>query len=52
MLVTKEAETDQNRNVQYQLEMIATVLSEINRTKNSIDNFIQYRKIPTLDYYL
>ena len=38
ILVTKEAETDQNRNVQYQLEMRATVLSKIHRTKNFIEN--------------
>ncbi len=52
ILVTKEAETDQNRYVQYQPELIAEVLSETTRTKDTIDKFIQYRKIPTLQYYL
>jgi len=52
ILVTKEAETNQNRYVQYQPELIAEVLSETTRTKDTIDKFIQYRKIPTLEYYL
>jgi Uma2 family endonuclease len=32
--------------------LIAEVLSETARAKDTIDKFIQYRKIPTLNYYL
>ena len=52
ILITKEAETDQNRYVQYQPELIAEVLSGTTRAKDTIDKFMQYRKIPTLEYYL
>ena len=33
-------------------ELIVEVLSESARIKDSVDKFIQYRKIETLKYYL
>ncbi len=49
---TKEPETDANRYVQFQPELIIEVLSPATRTKDMVDKFIQYRKINTLSYYL
>lgn len=52
VFITKEPETDENRYVQFQPEIIAEVLSETNRTKDLADKIIQYRKISSLKYYL
>ena len=52
IFITKEKQTDQNKYIQYQPELIIEVLSESTRTKDSIDKFIQYQKIETLQYYL
>jgi Uma2 family endonuclease len=52
IFITKEKQTEQNKYIQYDPELIIEVLSESTRTKDSIDKFIQYRKIDTLKYYL
>jgi len=52
IMVTNETETDQNRYIQDKPTLIAEVLSETTRIKDTVDKFIQYRKIPTLQYYL
>jgi Uma2 family endonuclease len=52
IFITKEAETDENKYVQFEPELIVEVLSETTRTKDMVDKFIQYRKIKTLNYYL
>ncbi len=52
IFITKENQTEDNKYIQYQPELIIEVLSESTRTKDSIDKFIQYRKIGTLKYYL
>ncbi len=52
IFVTQEPETDENRFVQFQPELIIEVLSETTRTKDMVDKFIQYRKIDSLQYYL
>jgi Uma2 family endonuclease len=52
IFITKEKQTALNKYIQYQPELIVEVLSESTRTKDSIDKFIQYRKIETLKYYL
>ncbi len=52
IFITKEPETDENRYVQFEPELIIEVLSETTRTKDLVDKFIQYRKINTLNYYL
>jgi Uma2 family endonuclease len=52
IFITKEKQTSQNKYIQYQPELIIEVLSESTRAKDSIDKFIQYRKIDTLKYYL
>ena|SRR6185312_4033357 len=52
IFITKEAETDENKYVQFEPELIVEVLSETTRAKDMVDKFIQYRKIKTLNYYL
>lgn len=52
IFITKEAQTDENKYVQFEPELIVEVLSEATRVKDMTDKFIQYRKIETLDYYL
>ena len=52
IFITKETETDDNRYVQFQPELIIEVLSNTTRTRDMVDKFIQYRKIDTLSYYL
>ncbi len=52
IFITKELQTSQNKYIQYEPELIVEVLSESTRTKDSVDKFIQYRKIDTLKYYL
>ncbi len=52
IFITKKTETDENRFVQFQPELIVEVLSETTSTKDMVDKFIQYRKINSLNYYL
>ena len=52
IFITKEKQTDENKYVQFEPELIVEVLSETTRVKDMTDKFIQYRKIETLDYYL
>ncbi len=52
IFITKEPETDANRYVQFQPELIVEVISETTRTKDLVDKFIQYRKISALQYYI
>ncbi len=52
IFVTKEAETEENKYVQFEPELIVEVLSATTRTKDMVDKFIQYRKIKTLNYYI
>lgn len=52
IFVTKESQTEENKYVQFEPELIAEVLSEATRVKDMTDKFIQYRKIPYLKYYL
>ena len=52
IFITKEVETDKNKYVQFEPELIVEVLSEATRAKDLVDKFIQYRKIKTLNYYL
>lgn len=52
IFITKEAQTGENKYVQFEPELIVEVLSEITRVKDMTDKFIQYRKIKSLNYYL
>ncbi len=52
IFITREAQTNDNKYVQFQPELIVEVLSETSRVRYLTDKFIQYRKIETLNYYL
>ncbi|MEO8116818.1 MAG: Uma2 family endonuclease [Bacteroidota bacterium] len=52
IFITREAQTNDNKYVQFQPELIVEVLSESSRVRDLTDKFIQYRKIETLNYYL
>lgn len=52
IFISKEAQTDENKYVQFKPELIVEVLSEATRVKDVTDKFIQYRKIESLNYYL
>ena len=52
IFITREQETENNKYVQYEPELIVEVLSEFTRSRDMADKFIQYRKINTLKYYL
>lgn len=52
IFITREPETDENKYVQFEPELIVEVLSETTRAKDMVDKFIQYRKINSLNYYL
>jgi Uma2 family endonuclease len=52
VFITRETQTDENKYVQFEPELIVEVLSETTRVKDMTDKFIQYRKIETLKYYL
>ena len=52
IFITREPETENNKYVQYEPELIVEVLSEFTRSRDMADKFIQYRKINTLKYYL
>ncbi|HET7118117.1 MAG TPA: Uma2 family endonuclease [Hanamia sp.] len=52
IFITKEAQTDENKYVQFEPELIVEVSSETTRVKDMTDKFIQYRKIETLNYYI
>ena len=52
IFISKEKQTDDNKYVQFEPELIVEVLSETTRVKDMTDKFIQYRKIHSLEYYL
>ena len=52
ILVTREAQTDENRYVQFEPELIAEVISDFSRTRDMVDKLIQYQKFNSLKYYL
>lgn len=52
IFITREIETDNNKYVQFEPELIVEVLSESTRSRDMADKFIQYRKNNTLKYYL
>ena len=51
IMITKEFETGQNLYIQFESTLFAEDLSETT-LKDTVNRLIQYRKIPTLQYYL
>ncbi len=52
IVVTKEAQTDENRYVQFEPVLLAEVVSDFSRTRDMVDKLIQYQKFSSLKYYL
>lgn len=52
IFITREEQTDENKYLQFQPELIVEVLSEATRVRDMTDKFIDYRKIPSLQYYM
>ena len=51
-LLQKKLQTDENKYLPFEPELIVEALSEATKARYLVDEFIQYRKIKTLNYYL
>jgi Uma2 family endonuclease len=52
LLLTAEPESEGNEYVVYHPELIVEVLSKTSRTRDNVDKYLDYIKIPSLKYYL
>ena len=52
VFATKEPLTEANEYIQYQPELIVEVISPSSRITDTIDKYIDYTGIPSLNYYL
>ena len=52
VFLTKEVKTDNNRYIKYEPEIIIEVVSESTHSMDYVDKYIDYTKIPSLQYYL
>ena len=52
VFVTKEQQTNNNRYIKYEPEIIVEVVSETSQVTDYVDKYIDYTKIPSLTYYL
>src|SRR6266542_6334788 len=52
VFVTKEEKNENNRYVKYQPEIIVEVVSESTQITDYVDKYIDYTKIPSLQYYM
>ena len=52
VFVTKEEKTENNRYIKYQPEIIVEVVSESTQVTDYVDKYIDYTKIPSLQYYI
>lgn len=52
VFVTKEAKTEDNQYIKYEPVLIAEVVSEESQVSDYVNKYIDYTKIPSLDYYL
>jgi Uma2 family endonuclease len=52
ILVTPELQTDENRYVQFEPELLAEVISDFSRKKDLVDKLIYYQKFNSPQYYL
>lgn len=50
--ITKELVSEQNAYVRYEPELIVEVISKTSRTRDTIDKYLEYIKIPSLKYYI
>jgi Uma2 family endonuclease len=52
IFVTKEEKSENNRYIKYQPEIIVEVVSESTQVTDYVDKYIDYTKIPSLQYYI
>lgn len=52
LLLTTEPESEGNEYVVYHPELIVEVISKTSRTRDTVDKYLDYIKIPSLKYYL
>jgi Uma2 family endonuclease len=52
LFATKEAKTESNKYIKYEPEIITEVVSESSQVTDYVDKYIDYTKIPTLQYYM
>ena len=52
LFITRESKTEHNRYVKNEPVFIAEVVSESSQVNDYVDKYIDYTKIPSLDYYL
>lgn len=52
VFVTKETKTEDNQYIKYEPVLIAEVVSEESHINDYVNKYIDYTKIPSLDYYL
>ncbi len=52
VFVTKEEQTNSNRYIKYEPEIIVEVVSETSQVTDYVDKYIDYTKIPSLKYYI
>ncbi len=52
VFVTKEERTEENIYIKYQPELIVEVVSESTQVNDYVDKYINYTKIPSLQYYI
>jgi Uma2 family endonuclease len=52
IIVTSELQTDTNRYIQFQPQLLVEVVSDSTRKTDMVDKLIQYQKFTSLKYYL
>ena len=52
VFATKEEKNENNRYIKYQSEIIVEVVSETTHVTDYVDKYIDYTKIPSLQYYM
>lgn len=52
VFVTKEAKTENNKYIKFEPVLIVEVVSETTQVNDYVDKYIDYTKIPSLQYYM
>ena len=52
VFITKEEKNEKNRYIKYHPEIIVEVVSESTQVTDYVDKYIDYTKIPSLQYYM
>jgi Uma2 family endonuclease len=52
LFATKEAKSENNKYIKYEPEIVVEVVSESSQVTDYVDKYIDYTKIPSLQYYM